>query len=278
MAAIILPRRWQTQPQGVVEIDWGNTLTYALQNALNAGAGIGFDAVSRVLLPVTAQFGTISYGAHGSDRLLLTPNGSAAKIAINQDWSGPSTTILRCVIKDIDASWGGIFSKNTSNYDGQLGIGRSSNLNNFYIGRENTASCQLTQTSISSCVNRIVNLAITNTSSGPSSTVAMFVDGVKVDQATYNWISQQTGNGSLYLGCSRDLSASFDSDTGWSSLLRWNRVLTDDEINEVSNSLWQIFKKKSQVLYFTTAGGLPTLSAISASNLTTTGARLTVSA
>ncbi len=140
---------------------------------------------------------------------------------------------------------------------------------------------------------------------GPSSLVGYRVDsGLNGQTATISGLTVATGshqsaayriNGSevaVFDGASGNKAAATNTGTGiygssttfnvggnslnhFNFFYLFNRALPDNEIWEVLNNPWQIFKPRKRVLYFD-APSFPVLSSLTASYITSSGGRLTV--
>lgn len=232
------------KPTGPVVIDWSHPLARGLKNAFGfAGshAGFGEDIASRKNTNISAAFGTLTpIGTH-KGIALHTASNSAAKLAINEDWSGPFTCLFVGIISSLDNPYGALFSKNNSasGTDSQVGIGRTAGSDDWYIGNSNFVQT-LTATSITADLGSLSVFALTISDSAVAPDVEFYKDGVLVDSATGPTEAQSTGAGSLYLGCARDVSTTYDADVKWLCFYRWNRVLSSSEVASISSNPYQI--------------------------------------
>lgn len=264
-----------SRPTERPRINYAHPVARKLRNAIVFGANGPYDAVSRRALQLTTAFGSPILGPTPYGFGLRTPNGSAATIALAQDWSGACTVVYRCWINSVDANFGGLWSKNTTTTNQTLGVGRNSTSDDWYIGRNATAVTALTSSSIVSDSSTLVVHGVTNSDAGSAATIAMYRNGVLVQSAAANASAQLTGAGDLHLGTSRDLSATFDSDVWWYEFLRFDSVLSAAEMAYIGKDTRQLFARRRIWAPVSAGGGtgVPTLSAATVFNITSTTAR-----
>ena len=105
---------------------------------------------------------------------------------------------------------------------------------------------------------------------------AIYVDGVLIANANHtvraklrNWLL-------MFKGAKPDSSSGFTGHIGLE--MAWPFLLSSSQIVELSSNPWQIFKPLRRTIYFDAPSGLPAIASLNVSNITSTGARLTVSA
>lgn len=101
----------------------------------------------------------------------------------------------------------------------------------------------------------------------------MYLNGGFVYGSTYT-VAQATGSGSLILGAEPALSATYDSDVVWLNFLRFNRVLSENEIAAIGTNPQRLFREQAVQIWVPDAAApaSPTLTAASAINIGTTSA------
>src|SRR5574343_1708428 len=162
MAYLILPSRRTKYPSIRAGIDWSHPAAASLKNALVFLGGSCFDAAQGKAVPVSAAMGTLSYVGTPFGLGLYTNNGSAANVGVNQDWSGPSTTLWQCYIYGVDSNFGGLWTKNTTGTTTQLSIGRNSTSDDWCVGKADSGTQTLTASSITGGSGTYRTFAFTN--------------------------------------------------------------------------------------------------------------------
>lgn len=249
---------WTSQPQFTVGIDQGNPLTRGLTDCYS-GATIGFNNATGKNVTVTGGGSGYSQRAVQGGKSLYTPNGGWADISVGKDWAGPNTVIALMILRGIDSSYGGLFSKNSSGTSNQLQVGRNSTSDNLYLSVGDSTLGVYGSSSISGLTGVPAIVAFSH--SGVTSTNgSYYLNGVKGNDTNVTLSAQNTGTGALGLGRERASNAGYDSDVDWLLFLRWNRVLAAPEIISISNNPWQIFQPLQRRIFVASAGGGVSLS------------------
>jgi len=274
VAAIILPDRWKRQPQGAVGIDWSNQLTEGLQYAVCPTIAGSFNIVDKV--PSTSDTatrargsfefnGTNTYVKHPSGNINLASSSGVSSLVIaktpvdaNDDLICQASSTERSLEFIVETSFGAL----------RLGSYRyeaSSFQDNLWLG----------STTIALNSDFIASISFPNNRVGAQPT--MFLNGKKETTTNTYW----TGDGSVVL--SRDITtpitlghdnaANYFIGNIYLALI-WDRKLSDEKHALLHANPWQIFKKKSRILYFD-APSFPVLSSLTASYITSSGGRLT---
>jgi hypothetical protein len=224
---------------GLIQLDQRGRVCsiQGLRNAFVFSDGIAYDAVARRKVQLATAFGQPVFAniPGGGGKGLYTPNGSAARIDLNEDWSGPSTTIWRGLLNGITSPWGAYWAKAGTGNAVQISIGRFDTSDNFCLGRQGTVQ-QLTSSSISSSSVGVATFALVVESQSTSGSVVLYRNGALV-QGVSSAYFQTTGVGSLYLGCESTVASStYAADAYWSSFFRFDRVLSAAEIAAIGNN------------------------------------------
>ena len=267
MAGLILPRRFTSQPQGAVEIDWGNPLTRGLKVVHN------FRGLSFRLNQVTnGRFSLVGSGfGGGSEGLEFLANASYITTPLNTTDFTNSATII-----------GVLKNKNSTPTEGQTGFPwnvNSNSLGTHYPHTNNTiyyssfrgASRFYFLPSVSIPYTEKHVLAETVNGSTPSSSV--YVNGNLVNM--YGGAFTFSPVTPMRIGYNDQATPYVGTIY---AIFVWNRELSANEIANFSRNPWQIFRAPKRTLYFdVSTPGIPTLSLPGVDQITTTGARPYVS-
>jgi hypothetical protein len=252
---------WDVQPPAGVGINARNPLAAGIVNAFTFN-GVVYDEKRKQQWTPVAATGSLSYQGTAAGFGLYTNNGTIATLDLNEDWSGPSTLIIKCLIKGIDIPWGGLYFKyGSTTY--QHSLQRNSSNNTLQFARNNSGAVVVTGSSISGMLNAPTTLAITNSSGSAGANWAVYRNGSLVYGFTYT-VAQATGAGNLVLAGEPSLSASFDSDVVWLSFIRYDREMSAREIAAIGNRPEQLFTPRRIMLPVATGSTNPTLLAASA--------------
>ena len=269
---LLTSRPWTSQPPPGTLI---NNRHPGARNATFAvlGSSINFNSAKGVFVPGTAS-GTVSTKYSSAGVGVYTPNGSWLNLTTNQDWSGANTLTMVCVIRGMDANYGGLFSKDSTGTSTQLGIGRDATSNNLYGSVSDATAIAFPGSSITAMTGVVTVLTFTH--SGAASTpMTMYRDGAQVG-VTPNLGTQPTGTGVLGLGRSRDSDTSFDSDVEWYAFIRQNYVMSAVEIANRDKNIWQIFSPLPKKMFSGFAAGGDVTLALTGSSATFSSGTVTV--
>ena len=248
MSAIILPSRFNKQPQYAAPLDKRHWLTKDVTVAIT-GATPGFNAATSQPLNITPGGSGYSRRVTPHGWALYTPNDGWAHLALGVDWQGPNTVFMVCRMNDIDNPWGGLFAKLSTGTSTQFAVGRESYNDLLYGAVEDSTATIISGTSISSMsgLSGFAVMAFTH-SGATSSAMSFYRNGIFVGNSTALG-AQPSGTGDLILGASRDQLAAYDSDIDWIGFVRAKRVLSASEIAEASRSLWSLWQAPQRRLW-----------------------------
>ena len=271
----IIRRPWTRQPQ-TARVNTEHPLAFGLRHAYTF-AGVTFDAFTGRLVAQTTTFGTgATFSPTALGIALNIPNGGGVTIPVAEDWSGPSTTIAIVKIASVDSPWGVLWRKNGSSAQ-QLQVGRNDATDDWYFYRSGGAGLrQVTGSSIAGDIGVWRAIAVTNASQAISAPWEFFVDAVSVGSGSYTGDQQATGSGDLYLGGgSAADGAAYDSAVEFAAFLHYTRVLTVPELLQLKPLTYQqIFAPRRIIIPSpVAAGATPTISALSAINVTASSAQ-----
>ena len=275
-ASLILPRRFTRQPQGPVEIDWNNPLTDGLIVAFSAGSGFRNIAASTELVKVgTPNLSAVTQEGVAANFALASNDGLS--VGTSSVYNPSEQTIF--VIANptsFGTSQGMMLFTRDSNT-----LGRSFDLDiynfssfgaRYYVNGGGTLNTNELRENVAPTAKRY---AVCATQIG--SNAVLYLDGKSVASSSgFQSIASSTGDTQIgrrtYVGYTQSLNGTLPF------AAMWERALSLDEVVAVNNNPWQLFRAKPRVLYFDASSGasfLP-LTSITASNITTSSARLTV--
>ena len=270
MGLIQFDKRWVRQPQTGKDID--------RENPLSRGLFAGF---------ANPKSPNIRFGTLNSGGLLIVPAGpdvafSNSTSTATPAWTGnysPETTELTVLVRAMRYG-----AQPDSGFGLAVTLVQVSGVQDPF------------QLFIKNAGERVrVNTTTADTSDHAESSQDWVVN--QLQTGVYTWASGELPkmyrNGSLATGTSttygvnpagtlkpstslRINNGSLRLNGAVSSVLIWNRALTPIEVAEVSANPWQLFAPRRIWVPVSAASGAPTLAAIAASNLTASGARLTV--
>ena len=271
-ASLILPRRFTSQPQGAVEIDWGNESLKAVISGNEIYTPSGHKQASgsystnagKVLLSggnqyLKADIGFISAAANAITIELLFNPSSIPSLASAITLSPDSTTT-------------GICTGAQGSVRGLLGYTGGSPLDMYAWGGD-----QDYDTNTPFTLSR-QHLIIVKSAGAGAVPWKVYLDGVLVSSGNSSNAQPWVNSGPyLYLG-TRHVAGATNITAEYEFAAVHSRELSAAEISDRAANPWQIFRAKPRVLYFdaSTGSSFPSLSSITASNFTTSGARLTV--
>ena len=249
MSVIIIPRKHLRQPQGRVEVNWANPITEGL---IFASAGYS-DAVTTsplVLVPDGLGFKSSAllpvYRA-ADDAAAFTVMGDVEFTSNNGDWAA------------LDY---GYYVSGAENMNVSIGL----------MGSENTlyATCRKNNGNITTLKAISFPYRATLALSGAIGTGATaYENGISIGAVA---------NAGAYSPDSRRRFSAFTNTSAgkrayWQSV--WKRALSAAEIAEAYRDPWQIFRADPIRIYSFPSGPI-TINSITASNITSSGARITL--
>ena len=252
MSAIILPGRFNKQPQYAAPLDKRHWLTKDVTVAIT-GATPGFNAATSQPLSITSGGSGYSRRLTPHGWSLYTPNGGWASLALGVDWQGPNTVFALCRVIDIDNPWGGLFNKFSTGTSSQFGVGRRTSNDELY-GAVNDTTQAIPGSTVSGLALGSSGFTVLTFTHDGSSTSGMsfYRNGILIGTTAALGV-QNSGAGNLIIGASRDQSASFDSDADWMGFVRAKRVLSVGEVAEVSRSMWSLWQAPQKRLWTVSA-------------------------
>jgi len=274
MASIIIPRKWTQQPQYASKLDYNNKLTDRIRLVLLPSVGV-IDLVnpSRIWTNTSSHFSRyprssfIDYVPSGSN-YYTTPFG----IGLTQN------NITLAAVQSCEAastSQSPALSVHLAGGAG-IGVGIHSNFSGIEYPSMHVNNTVAGSASAEYQLRKITRVCIVTTEN--SNNHNLYVD----NKLALNRIDTLgTFGSSWYIGLGRHYQQNYSAQVISANhniqlALAWNKTLSLGEIAEFTLNPWQIFKRDPQRLYFDVSTGLPTLTSIAASNITSSGARLTV--
>lgn len=248
MASIIIPSRWRQQPIGLLEINWANPLARAIRLAaplrdtkqVFSRDGIRLAATGASLGTCSRGVGAVFPGTSGNRiDLGTTPILTAGVPYTFSLLLRPATPSAFAV--PIGLRFGTsevLFIRGTNaGYMATIGPLSTSGVRNFNAAGAPTSGVE---------EHWIASNAV-----GPESTaVVAYFNGVS--QAYIDSIYGSLSITNSYIGWG-------STDDHWPGLIQnvvvWSRALSAPEAAEFYANPWQIYRKRSRVLYFETAGG-----------------------
>ena len=250
MANLILPSRFNQQPQGPVEVDWGSDLARditAIWTPFTASTDLYKNVVRGTLSTSTAitvgvsRFGiTHNTGQNGlqlpGTQSVTNPPGVSALIIGGRPPTGQSWSVGIQTPYGTFRKWAGEYAVHTK-------------------GGHYTRFATATQWPVEPAV-------VIAGRSGPSeiaSAYRFWVNGVSAANTLTSGTSAFGGIAyDVMQGATGDRSAA----TYWAAptalIVQWAHYLSDAEAVELSANPWQLFRAKPRVLYFDVAGGSAT--------------------
>lgn len=266
MTAIIIPRRHYTQPQGRVEVDWANPLANGLLLAATPFSEMGEQPEIKI--------GQIGAGARG---------GVLKRGPETHGLANSTVFIVSQPLVADDGSWwraGARFYGDTSSVwpndlglalyapsiYGRINVGARASNGSVYIatvavldGNQQYGKPMTAAATVAS------DLLVTGFGSGKRWGTSTALQG-------YSYNSPNPALSGPMFGQLASASGSMDF---LSLVLRWGRVLSDEEIFEAERAPWQLFRADPIRIYSLPSSAI-TLNSLTASNITQTGARITL--
>lgn len=272
MGLIQFDKRWVRQPQFASVVDWSNPLTAGLVSLINPATGLELVSRSRV----TENDSIVKSASKLGRTVAASANGGAAAIA------GNATGVTTGPLTDF------VF------VDSAVIVGGSSFLYacGTYDGGSNGCGITIEHGTISNrwgAVDIGSNLTNSLASSGEQcpldggflvhtrdgTTHRLYRNGVL--KASVAGTSGNASSSAKFVACNLVATGGTFSTIAPIALAgRFNRKLSDSEVSQLSANPWQLFAPRRIWVPVSAASGAPTLAAIAASNLTASGARLTV--
>ena len=188
MSAIILPGRFNKQPQYAAPLDKRHWLTKDVTVAIT-GATPGFNAATSQPLSITSGGSGYSRRLTPHGWSLYTPNGGWASLALGVDWQGPNTVFALCRVIDMDNPWGGFLAKLSTGTSSQFGVGRRT-FNDELYGAVNDTTQVIPGATVSGLTSGFTVLAFTHDGSATSGSRRECLATVSSSRAPPSSVSQ----------------------------------------------------------------------------------------
>jgi len=267
MASIILPRRFDQQPQGAVEADPMAIQQLGLVQAIvPAGGGRMVDVVSGELgSPVS---GTPAQEVTSLGRA-VRHNAAITKFTIlRQPWmlgASPKdhTLLIVAIPRANAAAWQSVVHFGVGSFDvSRIQLFRTGSVNQYSISADGGAGPVGTPATVSSLVMGKPLIGAASTSIGEFSYLLNGATQSGTNSRTWNALPNQLNIGSG------------SNSTDILLVARFTTYMGLERLRELSANPWQIFRPRKRVLYFdvTAAPSAPTLSLPLATSITATSA------
>lgn len=275
MGLIQFDQRWTRQPQGSPLVNDATGLTVGLAHLIWAPQAK--DVVTGLVATRNGvSIGVSSRGAGLTSAVAATAADFGAFRVTTSDGAGtgdfavcvvgnPVTSATRSIVT---GGLSGVSPEPCFTFNGTATDGNRSGGIAFIWGANGVRS---TSTSI---VDGQFHVFIVSRNSG---VMNMYVDGINIAAAAAGTVSSNINSANQSLRIGGYSAGSFGLNRAVIPLVAWwNRGLTAEQSSALSSNVWQLFAPKRIWVPVSAASGPPTLAAIAASNLTASGARLTV--
>lgn len=227
-----------SQPQVAVGIDWSNPITKGLRNSY-VGPHLHNIANNKRLFPIVTGVVNTQVG-HTGVSISTKTTSSTYDINETEDWSGDCTVLTYLCISST-TSWCSILNKRGIGNIDQFLLFQNATSNSLFFrfdGVNNACSLGITLAGdLSKPTVVVVSLSAPNN-------VRSYLNGVKTVTSTVS--GTQTGwTGTTVLGNIGGFGVIAD----FFLTLRWNRVLSDKEVSEISQNPWQIFTPINKTMW-----------------------------
>jgi hypothetical protein len=250
---LFLPRRWTKQPQGAVEVDWGNPLTKSLAAAIVYAGGKHIELITKQTFAGTSTPTTRPMRSVG------TPQGGIGFYTTGQTLARPTPA------DSIIGNWT-VFAETIptgdtaiANYtiDLVLCSGDEGNMYGFGLGTDqfyypnNVCVVQNATsgvTGVSSYIGTGVDQYTHRVCATYNGTQFSFYSGGKLISSSA-YTTNPVANSGRRLNLARRPVYGTTTQNCIGVVLVFSRALSDAEIAPISQNPWQIFKPKKQVIY-----------------------------
>jgi hypothetical protein len=259
---LILKRPWTEQPQGPVEIDWGNPLTRGLVAAFNLSNIAFVENLANNTGGSTTTGGTLTRSVGSLGLCAVSSNGwlsvadATDSMRIN---SGPLTHVGVCEISAVDANFGGVFSTSDGSNNGSFGLQRKGTSANLYINRGNDSDSTTTVPLADLVASKCWAVASRDSTIGSAFELDVGLTTTQSSTLTAATGSQSGAGIRANFFAERGRNTSFNSDGKYYAHFCWNRYLERAERREILLNPWQLFApRRIYIPTATAAGGAPT--------------------
>lgn len=220
------------KPLGACVVNWDDPITASLSNCYGyrgSFAGFANNLVTGEPSGISAHAGSLAEcSVPGYGRGLRLADNSIAQIPVNSEWLYPITVFFVARVNSVDSPWGGLFSKTVTGDLAQVGMGRESDSDDWYVQTNNSARYVSSESSVSANIGLVSTYAVTvELITWPNATVKLYINGVLLSSGT---LVLQSGSGSLFLASARDATTGFDSAVDFVNFCKFDRVLSAVEI------------------------------------------------
>jgi len=276
MAALILPRRLYSQPQGIVAVDDSAPYRESLSLAFSC-AGQPFDTISQRYLTSNGTSGGNTPGVAGVAKAYLNSTSSMDRGSGFVTPAHPSNTRRQYTVLAL------LETTDTTNGDYHWSFGGTAG-GVDYMGLRGGGAATSVQASWGQAAN-ITYSGVPDWCDGRPHVIAMmwltsndrrlFIDGVQVGQST-NGLAFPNAYEHVGIGGLNRNSSELPMATKVYGLLAYNEAIDVTYLREMGtpDGFWRTFRAKPHVLYFdvTAAPSVPTLSSAMATSITATSA------
>lgn len=272
MTAIIIPRRHYTQPQGRVEVDWNAPAAQMLRLAVVPGIGLHDLVGSAPVTPLKggpkvmrpAAFGmTYENPGSGSNQGLLTVGRYRSDTPVFSAGTDQTLLYIASTYPRTASGYGNhVFIPLASTYIDHTGA---------VLGQSSSADWRYSIDSVNLYQNLSAFrgiLASTGPNSRPITSRRYFDAGQTLDgtiNTSYGYVGFEGVHVGLSVGSARNVVGVFG----------WDRIVSFEEGDEIIRAPWQLFRADPVRIYSLPSGAI-SINSITASNITQTGARITL--
>lgn len=271
MTAISIPRRHYTQPQGRLTI---NAANHAGAKALAAMTfqGSVFDAANDKLVPYS---GSPVYGAGTAGYGLLATGGYKLELPKNPVYLQKQTVTYYAMLQSTGGGNSGyVFQRWMGSSVPSIGLGvHNGSLNGWYLGVNGTTSDIDMSNPVADIGRAATNIPAAMVLTVGEGAARLYVNGRFVWAGSYGGDIDysRTDMGLMLLGYGLGVS-SFRGLLYSAGVL--NGVMDDDAAEDFSANPWQLFRADPIRIYSFPSGPIiPTLSGLTTTNITQSGAR-----
>lgn len=250
MPSIILPGRFYSQPPGAL-----------------AAAD---ESISSLLLPAGGSMiecaryqpsSVVPFGAaltEGVGKFGRAIQGSGGGLILNNADAYSVNAYTATFVVNITAfdTWGGIFTVSNADATGRFGLQRNNATTELRVYHDNTSFTTVTGVTTADFTaggDLVFTTSFAGTATG---SLKMYLNGVLKFSGTHSIVPTASSSPRLVLLGERSASATAGTDGKVYLACLHNRQLDDAEVIALHDNPWQLFKKRSRILYFDVASGI----------------------
>lgn len=272
MAAIIIPRRHYTQPQGRVTI---NAANHAGAKALCAMTfqGSVFDAAASRLVPYA---GTPVYGAGATGYGLLATGGYRLQLPANPVYLQKQTVTYYAILQSTGGGNAGyVFQRSMGSSTPSIGLGvHNGSFNGWYLGVNGTTSDISMSGPVADIGSAATNIPAAMVLTIGGGAARLYVNGRFVWSGSYGGdIDYSRADLGLMIFGHRNGISLFKGLLYGAGVI--DGVMNADAAEAFSANPWQLFRADPVRIYSLPTGAI-SINSITASNITQTGATITL--